>query len=275
MPDFIKLIPKKQSGGNLSQKDKDLLWEFRDKFGADDTKEKYFDYWDFQKGEKELKNYFTSYLNSQGFNRIINNQNKWWKDRHPYKRWLSNPDPASRTQKWFKIARKIKPAIYTMDSYPELSFASPTDRVIFVGRGDSQFPSSESASIYPNAFVLGHEYLHGVSPFQFGGTAEFYEDSAQGEALSENTRTKKGHDSKQDEKHADIWGLKYLFYKEGIYDSRSSKDITIQQVQKLRKKYPKLRPFQQMTDKQIMFMMNHVAENTDNKELPINYLPTT
>lgn len=30
-----------------------------------------------------------------------------------------------------------------------------------------------------------------------------------------------------------------------------------------------------MTDKQIMFMMNHVAENTDNKELPINYLPTT
>jgi hypothetical protein len=29
-----------------------------------------------------------------------------------------------------------------------------------------------------------------------------------------------------DEKHADNWGLKYLLYKEGIYDARSDKDIT-------------------------------------------------
>ena len=66
-----------------------------------------------------------------------------------------------------------------------------------------------------------------------------------------------------DEKLADIQGLKYLFYKEGIYDVRKNKDITTQQIQKLRKKYPKLRPFKQMNNKQIQFQLNHVAMNND------------
>lgn len=287
MSDFIKLIPKKQSGGNvLSQKDKDRLWEFRDKFGADDTKEKYFDYWDFQKGDEDLKKYFSSYLNSQGFNRIIDNQNKWWKDRHPYKKWFSSPDPGNITDKWFTQAKNINPSVYTMDTYPDLSFANYPKRMVFIGRGRSNYLDEK----FPYPFVAGHEYLHGINPIltigygpnrKMAGIKHFNYRSAQAQALAQKpTRIPdkeewEKHDSKQEERHADVWGLKYLFYKEGIYDSRSNKDITIQQVQKLRKKFPKLRPFQQMTDKQIMFMMNHVAENSDNRELPINYLPTT
>ena len=96
----------------------------------------------------------------------------------------------------------------------------------------------------------------------------FTKESAQAEALNQNTNTEAGHDSLQNEKHADNWGLKYLLYKEGIYDARDDKDITIEQVKKLRKLYPELRPFKQMTDKEIQFQINHVAYNeiNDNKE---------
>ena len=272
MPDFIKLIPKKQSGGNvLSQKDKDHLWEFRDKFGADDTKEEYFDYWDFQKGDKQLENYFNSYLNSEGFNRIINNQNKWWKKRHPYRKWYSSPDPRDRTKKWFEVAKETNPYIYTVDMYQDLSFANLPTRTVFIGRGHNIFPNSEANQKFPYAFTAGHEYLHGKTPMYLGLPAIFQGDSAQAEALDINQNTKiNKHDEFRDEKHADIWGLKYLLFKEGIYDSRSKKDITLKQVEQLRKKYPKLRPLQQMTDEQIVFMLNHVAQNTDYQEPTAN-----
>ena len=273
---MIKLIKKHQHGGNLSEEDKDILWQFRETFGGDSSKEEYFNTWNFQKGDKQLENYFNSYLNSEGFNRIINNQNKWWKKRHPYRKWYSSPDPSDRTKRWFEVAKEVKPSVYTVDMYQNQSFANLPTRTVFIGRGHNTVPISEINEEFPYAFAAGHEYLHGKTPMGLVFPATFRDDSAQAEALAMNKNAKMNkHDEFEDEKHADIWGLKYLFYKEGIYDSRSSKDITIQQVQKLRKKYPKLRPFQQMNDKQIMFMMNHVAENTDNKELPINYLPTT
>jgi hypothetical protein len=63
--------------------------------------------------------------------------------------------------------------------------------------------------------------------------------------MNQNTK-KNNHDEYRDEKMADLWGLRYLLYKENIYDSRSDKDITIEEIQKLRDKYPNLRPFQQM-----------------------------
>ena len=91
------------------------------------------------------------------------------------------------------------------------------------------------------------------------GLAPFKQGSAQAEALEMNTNTKKGHDSYEYEKHADNWGLKYLLYKEGIYDARENKDITVDQIKKLRQKYSELRPFKQMTDEQIQFQLNHVA----------------
>jgi hypothetical protein len=39
-----------------------------------------------------------------------------------------------------------------------------------------------------------------------------------------------------------------LLYKEGIYDSRSKEDVTPEQINKLREKYPKLRQLIQMTN---------------------------
>ena len=49
---------KHQNGGTLSQKDKDILWLFNEKFGANSSKDEYFDYWKFQKGSPEVNNFF-------------------------------------------------------------------------------------------------------------------------------------------------------------------------------------------------------------------------
>ena len=132
------------------------------------------------------------------------------------------------------------------------------NRVVFVGRRGVM-------SDFPYNFAVGHEYAHGKNPLSMLRNTPFHKESAQTEALNQNTNTEAGHDSHQDEKHADNWGLKYLLYKEGIYDARSNKDITIEQVKKLRKLYPNLRPFKQMTDKEIQFQINNVAYNEINE----------
>lgn len=252
---------KYQNGGVLTSEDKARLWKLNDRMGANSSQQKYFNYWKFQKGDSEIRNYFNSYLDSPGFKRIINNQNKWWTARHPYRKWYSNPDRG--TEKWFQIAREMEPNIYTADMYSDQAFVRLIDgdrqRTVIIGRRhNDEFPFN---------FTLGHEYLHGVNPFNMLGAAGFKRGSAQAEALEMNTNTEKGHDSYQNEKHADNWGLKYLLYKEGIYDARTNKDITIDQIKQLRQKYPELRPFKQMTDEQIQFQLNHVAQNKEKDDI--------
>lgn len=228
---------------------------------------KYYDdfyNWNWEKDTSNVDEYFNSYLDSEGFDRIINNQKQWWRKRHPIRKWCLSPDLG--TTDWFEEAKDLEPYRYTFDSpYAESQagyYKNLGQYIIQVDRNDQDFPVN---------FILGHEYLHGKSPFDdWGQTAKFSPRSAQAEALDQNKNTAPGHDSQQKEKHADIWGLKYLFYKEGIYDSRSNKNITKQQVQKLRKKYPNLRPFQQMNDDMIVFMMNNVALNSTTEQ-NINY----
>ena len=248
---------KHQHGGVLSQEDKDILWLFNEKFGANSSKNEYFDYWKFQKGSPEVNNFFNSYLKSKGVQRILNNQDKWWESRHPYRKWYSNPDIGTRER--LEYMQKINPYFYTANMYTDMSTANThlklPEKTIIVGRNedfDKQFPYN---------FTVGHEYAHGKNPFKFNLGKIFASKSAQAEALNQNTNTKPGHDSLQEEKYADNWGLKYLLYKEGIYDARSDKDVTTDQIKKLRKLYPNLRPFKQMNDKEIQFQLNHVAYN--------------
>ena len=252
---------KYQNGGVLTAEDKARLWKLNQIMGANDYQQRYFNFWKFQKGDSEVKNYFNSYLDSPGFKRIINNQNKWWTARHPYRKWYSNPDKG--TKKWFQIARTVEPHIYTADMHSKLSFVTTINgdkqRTAIIGRRQEKE--------FPQEFTMGHEYLHGKAPFTMLGSPVFDYDSAQAEALRMNNNTNTGHDSYQDEKHADNWGLKYLLYKEGIYDARTNKDITIDQIKKLRQKYPELRPFKQMTDEQIQFQLNHVAQNKEKDDI--------
>lgn len=58
-----------------------------------------------------------------------------------------------------------------------------------------------------------------------------------------------------------------MLYKEGIYDSRSKEDVTPEQINKLREKYPKLRQLIQMTNDEAAWMLNHVASNINNMNL--------
>ena len=225
----------------------------------------FFKEWKFQKDTSDVADYFNSYLNSQGFERIINNQNNWWKARHPYKKYYSNPDKGTR--QWFDIAKKVEPNRYLadMEALYSASYYHPSEDQRFIIVGTDPYPwysytKPEEMRHHPLE-TLAHEYAHGKAPFTLVGAASFDKYSAQGEALALNTNTKPGHDSRQSEKHADLWGLKYLLYKEGIYDSRGAKDITIDEVKELRKRYPKLRPFTQMTDEQIVDQLNLVAFN--------------
>lgn len=251
-----------------------------DYFGGNKDIKSFQEYWNFRPSNGEVERFFDSYLDSPGFERIINNQNNWWAKRHPYKRFYSDPDPYGFTKKWFEKAKRKKPKMFYVDVHDD---ASVYKRRMAVPEYDGHaYIGTKETGEWPKAMLEGHEWAHGKAPSGlFGIPLGFGTRSAQGEALSQNTNTitpgddlASEHDSAQHEKHADVWGLKYLFYKEGIYDTRGTRDITLDQVKKLRKKYPKLRPFLQMTDEQIMFMMNHVAQNDEANQHYNDYYTT-
>ncbi len=198
----------------------------------------------------EVLQYFRSYVNSDGYNRIMRNEKDWWTARHPIRKFIPFHDGLSGATHLRQFINELDaPKVFNMSMYPEQSFYLPRNRTVYIGTyGDGR---------WPNSFVVGHEVAHGYN----GGTAVNSDNgnNAIYEALQQNTNTEEGHDSYVDEKHSDIWGLKYLLYKEGIYDSRSKDDITPEQVQKLREKYPKLRPLQQMDNEKASWMLNHVA----------------
>lgn len=262
-----KLIKKAQDGTNLQKEDSVRLLKIKPRYsGTNASDEHFFNYWKFQKDNSDVSEYFNNYLNSPGLERILNNQDKWWKSRHPYRKWYSNSDKGTR--KWLEIAKDVEPNVYTADLYIDnsesIQIPGEEQRTVIVGRKQPVYPDPYEFSTNE---VLGHEYAHGKTPFNLFGGAEFNKKSAQAEALSQNINTEPGHDSRQHEKHADIWGLKYLLYKEGIYDSRSDQDITIDQIQELRKRYPNMRVMQQMTDQQLMFQLNHVADSGITREV--------
>lgn len=263
-----KLIPKHQTGEELNKLDSLLLLQRKpDYVDVDITDDEFFDWFNFKKDTSDVSDYFNSYLNSEGLKRILNNQEQWWIKRHPYRKLYSNFDQG--TTEWLNAAKKVEPFRYTASMYTDLSEsvhipALGKQRFIIVGTENVPSYLTESGTEYDPIHALGHEYAHGKTPFDIFGAALFNKRSAQAEVLNQNTNTQPGHDSRQLEKHADIWGLKYLLYKEGIYDSRSDEDITIEQVEELRKKYPNLRPFKQMNNEQLRFQLNHVAQNNIN-----------
>lgn len=254
-----------QKSADLNWDDYTRLLKLKSKFVGEAASDDYlFEAFDFKKDISDVSNYFNSYLNSKGLQRILNNQDNWWTARHPYRKYYSNPDQGTR--EWLEAAKKVEPHRYTTNMYTTLSASygvqgEPEDIIVV---GDK--PDTSDGYHFDPQFVMGHEYAHGKVPYlkYWLGRAGFSSKSAQTEALNQNTNTLPGHNSRNQEKHADQWGLKYLLYKEGIYDSREDKDITIDQVKELRKRFPDLRPVKQMTDEQLMFQLNNVADNSRN-----------
>ena len=217
----------------------------------------------------EVIDYFKDYVNSEGYKRIQQNQSDWWKSRHPYRKIIDLGEHKLGAKKLKDLVNKSidnnSIRVFNYDTHSDLSFFVPSSGNAYIG-------NKTTSRNYPNVTYLfepissaGHELAHkyNFNPYVTSG--------AQGEALiyktnpsiTGDTSTDTKHDNYTNELHSDIWGLKYLLYKEGIYDSRSNKDITIEEIKKLREKYPNLRPFMQSTDKELVWRLNHIASSNN------------
>jgi hypothetical protein len=212
-------------------------------------------------GAQEVADYFKSYANSPGYVRIRNNQEQWWKQRHPYKKIYEGTGKAMGYTDSLQGGIQVSPyGVFDLSVTPQISKMRtlPKAGMITVGTNEEKD--------WPYWFVLPHEMAHIANTF---GVPSF---SAQAEALSRNTNTSPGHDSKLEEKHSDKEAMMFLLYKEGIYDSRGDKDCTPEDIAKLREKYPGLRPLKQMDDEQAAWMINHVADAGEQETLYGNHL---
>ena len=149
--------------------------------------------------------------------------------------------------------------IFTLDGYPSMSFMPyALDKSVIAYKAFNEDKES------PNYETIMHEFDH-----IFNRTASHY-DTINAEVMEQNKGNKvNGHDELFIEKHSDNLGIKYLLFKEGIYDARGDKDITPEHIQQLREKYPKLRFLQQLNNEDAAFQINNVARlesNKDNRE---------
>lgn len=202
--------------------------------------------------------YFNSYANSEGVNRIKNNQLKWYSSYHPIRdRWygrLFYGNPIEGANSVIKNLRVLDTnGIYEVDApvSNSKSVEIGNKKAIIIGNEkDGEYDS-------PEGFVLPHELIHRLPDSKLRG--------AQADALDRNKNTIiNGHDELNEEKYSDLQGLRFLLYDEGIYDSRGLKDATSEDIQKLREKYPNLRPLEQMDNEKAAWMINHIVQNDNN-----------
>lgn len=210
----------------------------------------------------KVEEYFNSYADSPGFARIRQNQKEWWLKRHPYKKiYELGAGKAMVSTDWLQRALRGLDATGTFDydGYTEssklMNSVTQPKGVIFIGTKETEE--------FPYIFAVPHEVAH--IPNGTGFATSY--GSAQREALDQNTNTEPGHDSEPDEKHSDIEALRYMLYREGIYDSRDDKDATPEDMKKLRELYPNIRPFLQMDDEKAAWMINHVADNNSSVDM--------
>lgn len=215
----------------------------------------------------EMEDFFKSYSTSEGIDRILANQKSWWEARHPYRKYLFSSGAKALKDAMFKGA-SVPSNMFVMEGYPQMSFYTPRLHSSFVYRPflkqyDKDVEHEENET-------MAHEYAHGMQNAgdMTGYSFSEFDDKFRGqkEALEQNRNTKPGHDSYDTEKHADIQGIKWLLFKEGIYDARGSEDITPEKINELREKYPNLRFFKQVEDNErAAWFINNVASNSNVK----------
>lgn len=199
----------------------------------------------FQSGKVlEPKEYFSQYLQSKGAKRIINNAYKWMD------RYYSNPWNQALTK------LKIKNNSYYggIDNYkyliPKAGYALDNSTYYYTSQTPHTLiehntrnprdivysnPTYSDASMYgtfrkwDTNYTDAHEYGHVFTselPITrpvidlFGSVVPYIPGNE--------------HDSRLDEKYADLEALRYQLYKTGIYDSRSDKNVTPEHIQKMR-----------------------------------------
>ena len=216
--------------------------------------------------------YFRSYANSEGAQRILNNQLKWYSSYHPIRdRWYGrmiygNPENGGKnainqlstldSNGVFDLEDDVRASKHRSDHNHVATFIG----VYAPNYGEYRY---EDDYEYPEGLVLPHELMHRLNDNVLHG--------AQSEALNQNRNAIiNGHDEFNDEKYGDLQGLKFLLYDNGIYDSRGNKDATADDIEKLRQLYPYLRPLQQMDNEKAAWMINHVVDNSNFRNDYIN-----
>ena len=216
--------------------------------------------------------YFRSYANSEGAQRILNNQLKWYSSYHPIRdRWYGriiygNPENGGKNA-INQLSILDNNGVFDLEDDVRISKhrSDHNNVATFIGvyapnYGEYRY---EDDYEYPEGFVLPHELMHRLNDNVLHG--------AQSEALNQNRNTIiNSHDEFNDEKYGDLQGLKFLLYDNGIYDSRGNKDATADDIEKLRQLYPYLRPLQQMDNEKAAWMINHVVDNNNIKNDYIN-----
>ena len=214
---------------------------------------------------KDVLDFYKSYVKSEGINRILNNQKANYKkerddfiNEYGFLARLSSPKNAGTKDLKYGLMRASNRPIKVFDiNGPEAaSFYKPWNGHAYVYRNYGEFANNKDNNPYLE--VLGHEIAHHfnyITPGQKVGLDI-------NEGYKEN-----GHDEKYTERQADLWAMKYLLYHNGIYDSRSNKDITSEEVKKLRELYPNIRIFRQMSsDDDVAKMLNLVADSGNKKD---------
>lgn len=202
--------------------------------------------------DNDVNSFLKSYVESEGFDRVRNNQLEWWKKRHPYRK-LMYP---------FGLYDRGK-----VEGYKDnvSNWANYKTNYVLNGNPENSFSRNGATYTYrqyngdnleaPFDFVQMHEFDHLFNRGISNGTIN-------SEVLEFYKHIEPEYNSKPDEKHSDVLGTKYLLFREGIHDVRGNKDITPEEVQKLRDKYPQLRFLQQMNNEDAAFIINNVASNT-------------
>ena len=208
------------------------------------------------RGAQEVADYFNSYANSPGIDRIINNQGKQvsWIKRNSY------TNSAKSLKENIKRYPLSNVGVFDVDRFAEGginiykgSDVSGTGKPLHVIINEDKPMVKDD---YDYWFIVPHEMMHDYNATSGG----------QAVGLNKNQNTAPGHDSKIYEKHSDLEALRYMLYKYGIYDSRGTKDATPEDIQKLRDKYPDIRPLKQMDNEKAAWMINNVADNSVNKK---------
>lgn len=242
---------------NLNKKDSTVLMRLKKTLGFEGKpNEEFFNFYNFVPVHLP-QIWFQYYLNSKGLNRILKNQEKWYKENIPP--YEQDKRKGHGVQYIYNAAKQIKPRIYNADIFTQQSHAFYPHIAIV---GNTTFFKDYTE---PD-FAKGHEMFHVKMPYW----AEFQQNGPQLKVLERNTNTAPGHDSEPEEKIADIWGLKYLLWKNGIYDSTSDEDAKLEHIKELRKRFPNLRPLQQMDNEELLFQINHVAYKDNDKEVNRN-----
>lgn len=213
---------------------------------------------------EDIIKYYASFAESPGIERIRRNQLQWGLENGWGKGRTLEERKKDIQENWQQDVDFVKnfakhasdQDIFDVDINSGLSY--------HVGSGNFGYSivGTKGTKEFPYEATMAHEIAHQFNPVVWGVGAGI---------LNTINTGRNGHDEYEHEKHSDKEMLMYLLAKEGIYDSRGYRNCTPEDIAKLRKKYPSLRPLVQMDDEQAAFIINHIASAGDQESLYGNH----